>query len=176
MAIFRFGDDEPVVPSSVWIAETATVIGRVHLGEAASVWYGAVLRGDNDRIVLGARTNVQENSILHTDAGIELVIGDDVTIGHQAMLHGCTIGDGSLIGIQAIVLNKAVIGRHCIVGAGSVVSEGKSFPDGSLIVGSPARVVRTLEPAQIEGLRRSAAHYVELARRHRTNCSRIDRR
>jgi carbonic anhydrase/acetyltransferase-like protein (isoleucine patch superfamily) len=176
MAIYRFADHEPAVPASAWIAESATVIGRVHLGESASVWYGAVLRGDNDRIVLGARTNVQENSVLHTDAGIELLIGDDVTIGHQAMLHGCTIGDGSLIGIQAIVLNDVVIGRHCIVGAGAVVTEGKSFPDGSLIVGSPAKVVRTLEAAQIERLRQSAAHYVEVAQRHRTGCSRIDPR
>jgi carbonic anhydrase/acetyltransferase-like protein (isoleucine patch superfamily) len=176
MAIYRIEQHTPIVPSSAWVAETATVIGRVELGEEASVWYGAVLRGDNDRIALGARTNVQENSVLHTDAGIQLVIGDDVTVGHQAMIHGCTIGDGTLVGIQAIVLNGARIGKHCLVGAGALVTEGKEFPDGSLIVGSPAKVVRTLDPAAIERLMHSARHYVEQARRHRAQCARIDAR
>jgi len=174
MAIYRIEQHAPVVPGSAWVAETATVIGRVELGEEASIWYGATLRGDNDRIAIGARSNVQESSVLHTDAGIQLVVGDDVTIGHQVMLHGCTIGDGSLIGIQAIVLNGARIGRHCLVGAGALVTEGKEFPDGSLIVGSPAKVVRSLDPAQIEGLIQSARHYVEQARRHRAQCARVD--
>jgi carbonic anhydrase/acetyltransferase-like protein (isoleucine patch superfamily) len=174
MAIYRIEQHVPVVPASAWVAESATVIGRVELGEDASIWYGTTLRGDNDRIVIGARSNVQENSVLHTDAGIQISVGDDVTIGHQAMLHGCTIGDGTLIGIQAIVLNGARIGRHCLVGAGALVTEGKEFPDGSLIVGSPAKVVRTLEAAQIERLMHSARHYVEQARRHRAQCARID--
>jgi carbonic anhydrase/acetyltransferase-like protein (isoleucine patch superfamily) len=174
MAIYRMEQHVPVVPGSAWVAESASVIGRVELGEEASIWYGATLRGDNDRIVIGARSNVQESSVLHTDAGIQLVVGNDVTIGHQVMLHGCTIGDGTLIGIQAIVLNGARIGRHCLVGAGALVTEGKEFPDGSLIVGSPAKVVRALEPAQIERLMQSAQHYVEQARRHRAQCARID--
>jgi carbonic anhydrase/acetyltransferase-like protein (isoleucine patch superfamily) len=174
MAIYRIEQHEPVVPASAWVADSASVIGRVELGEHTSIWYGATLRGDNDRIVLGARCNVQENSVLHTDAGIQLLIGSDVTIGHQAMLHGCIVGDGSLIGIKAVVLNGARIGRHCLVGAGALVTEGKEFPDGSLIVGSPARVLRSLEPAQIEGLLSGARHYVEQARRHRAQCARID--
>lgn len=173
MAIYRFEQHDPVVPASAWIAESASVIGRVELGEDTSVWYGATVRADNDRVVLGARCNVQEHSVLHTDAGIQLVIGSDVTIGHQAMLHGCSIGDGSLIGIQAVVLNGARIGRHCLVGAGALVTEGKEFPEGSLIMGSPARVVRSLDPAQIERLLGSARHYVEQARRHRAGCARI---
>ena len=174
MAIYRFEKHEPVVPASAWVADSAHVIGQVELGDEASVWYGATLRGDNDRLVLGPRSNVQENTVMHTDAGIGLVIGADVTIGHQAMLHGCTIGDGTLIGIQAVVLNGARIGRHCLVGAGALVTEGKEFPDGALIVGSPAKVVRMLEPAQIERLIASAAHYVQQARRHRAQCARID--
>jgi carbonic anhydrase/acetyltransferase-like protein (isoleucine patch superfamily) len=174
MAIYRIEQHVPVVPASAWVAESATVIGRVELGEEASIWYGATLRGDNDRIAIGARSNVQETSVLHTDTGFQLLVGDDVTIGHQVMLHGCTIGDGTLIGIQAIVLNGARIGRHCLVGAGALVTEGKEFPDGSLIVGSPAKVVRTLEPAQIERLVHTARHYVEQARRHRAQCARID--
>jgi carbonic anhydrase/acetyltransferase-like protein (isoleucine patch superfamily) len=174
MAIYRFEAHEPVVPASAWVAESANVIGQVELGEGASVWYGATLRGDNDRIVLGPRSNVQENTVMHTDAGFGLVIGADVTIGHQAMLHGCLIGDGTLIGIQAVVLNGARIGKHCLVGAGALVTEGKEFPDGALIVGSPAKVVRMLEPAQIEQLRAVAQHYVDQARRHRAQCARID--
>lgn len=167
MAIHRLGDVAPRIAASAWVADSATVIGDVELGEDASVWYGAVLRGDNHLIQLGRGSNVQENSVLHTDAGIVLAIGNDVTVGHQVMLHGCTIGDGSLIGIQAVILNGAKIGKHCLVGAGALVTEGKEFADGSLIVGSPAKVVRQLESAQIERLLESAQHYVELARRHR---------
>src|SRR5688572_19282239 len=173
MAIYQIGDAVPQIADSAWVADSATVLGRVELADDASVWYGAVVRGDNDRIVIGRGSNVQENSVLHTDAGIGLTIGDNVTIGHQVMLHGCTIGDGSMIGIQAVVLNGARIGRNCLIGAGALVTENKEFPDGSLIMGSPARVVRQLEPAQIERLLWSARHYVEQARRHRTTAQRI---
>jgi carbonic anhydrase/acetyltransferase-like protein (isoleucine patch superfamily) len=124
---------------SAWVADSATVIGRVDLAEGASVWYGAVLRGDNDWHRIGRNSNVQDGSVLHTDLGIELVLGENVTVGHQCMLHGCTIGDGTLVGIQSVVLNRARIGRHCLVGAGSLVTEGKEFPDGSMIMGSPGQ-------------------------------------
>jgi carbonic anhydrase/acetyltransferase-like protein (isoleucine patch superfamily) len=173
MAIIKFGDDVPQVPASAWVADSASVIGRVELGEDANIWYGAVVRGDNDLVRLGRGTNVQENSVLHTDAGIVLTVGDHVTVGHQVMLHGCTIGDGSLIGIQAVILNNVRIGRNCIVGAGALVTEGKEFPDGSLIVGSPAKVVRQLDAAQIERLLWTAQHYVELAQRHRSRAVRV---
>jgi len=174
MAIFRLGDDAPRIAPSAWVADSAAVIGRVELGADASVWYGATVRGDNDWIRIGARSNVQEASILHTDAGIELDVGEGCTIGHQAMLHGCTIGDGTLVGIQAVILNGARVGRHCIVGAGALVTERKAFPDGVLIVGSPAKVVRELTAEQIERLAWSAAHYVDQARRHRTQRTRVD--
>ncbi len=174
MAIYRLGDDAPQLATGAWVADSAQVIGRVALGADASVWFGAVLRGDNEWITIGARSNVQDGSVLHTDMGSPLTLGDDVTIGHQAMLHGCTIGDGSLVGIQAVVLNGAQIGRNCLVGAGSLVTEGQVFPEGSLILGSPARLVRVLAPAQLERLRAGAAHYVHNARRYREQLQRID--
>ena len=155
------------------MADSAEVIGRVSLGEGASVWYGAVLRGDNEWIIIGARSNVQEAAVMHTDMGSALTLGDDVTVGHQAMLHGCTIGDGSLIGIQAVVLNGAKIGCNCLVGAGAVVTEGKEFADNSLILGSPAKAVRELTPEQIGRMRAGVLHYVENARRHRTQLKKI---
>ena len=173
MAVYQLEAHVPEVPSSAWVAESAEVIGRVQLGENASVWYGAVLRGDNDSITVGANSNVQDGSVLHTDHGKPLVIGENVTIGHQVMLHGCTIGDGSLVGIQSVVLNGARIGRNSIVGAGSLVTEGKVFPDGVLIVGSPAKVVRELTPEQIAGLRASAAHYVHQQQRHASQRKRL---
>lgn len=173
MAIYQFGETTPLIADSAWVADSASVIGRVELAEDASVWYGAVLRGDNDRIVVGRRSNIQDQSVLHTDAGIQLVIGDDVTVGHQVMLHGCTIGDGSLIGIQSVILNGAKIGKHCLVGACALITEDKEFPDGSLIMGAPARVVRQLEPAQIEHLIANAKGYVEQARRHREKLSKL---
>lgn len=150
---------------SNWIAPDATVIGKVHIGRNVGVWFGAVVRGDNEPIVIGADTNVQEHSVMHTDPGFPLTIGTGCTIGHRAILHGCTIGDNSLIGMGAIVLNGAVIGRNCLVGVGALVTEGKVFPDNSLIVGSPAKVVRVMDEEAAEGLRRSAAHYVANARR-----------
>ncbi len=174
MAIYQIGDAVPRIDASAWVADNATVIGRVALGEGASIWYGAVLRGDNDWITIGRHSNVQDGSVLHTDSGFPLTLGEGVTVGHQVMLHGCTVGDGSLIGIQSVILNGAKIGRHCLVGAGAIVTEGKEFPDGSLILGSPAKVVRMLTPEQVERLRHSAAHYVEHAQRQRTQMKRID--
>ena len=168
MAIYQLEEWAPEIAATAWVAETASVIGRVRLGEGASVWYGAVLRGDNDWITLGRNCNVQDGSVLHTDSNIPLTLADNVTVGHQVMLHGCSIGENTLIGIQAVVLNGAKIGRHCIVGAGSLVTEGKEFPDGSLIVGSPAKVVRTLSAAQFEMLGRMAEHYVAQTQRHRS--------
>jgi len=174
LAIYQLGDDAPRLATGAWVADSARVIGRVALGEYASVWFGAVLRGDNEWISIGARSNVQEGSVLHTDIGFPLTLGEDVTIGHQVMLHGCSIGDGALIGIQAVLLNGAKIGRNCLVGAGSVVTEGKEFPEGSLIIGSPAKAVRTLTEAQIARMRAGAAHYVENARRFADQLKRID--
>ncbi|MFZ2101768.1 MAG: gamma carbonic anhydrase family protein [Oricola sp.] len=158
-----------------FVAEDARVIGKVTLGEDSGVWFGCVLRGDNERITIGARTNVQEHTVMHTDMGYPLDIGEGCTIGHRAMLHGCTIGDNSLIGIGAIILNGARIGSNCLVGAGALVTEGKSFPDGSLIVGAPARVVRELDEKAIAFLRESAEHYVENARRFSAGLKQTDR-
>jgi carbonic anhydrase/acetyltransferase-like protein (isoleucine patch superfamily) len=173
VAIYQLGDDAPRIAPTAWVADSAQLIGRVQLGEGASVWYGAVLRGDNEWITLGARSNVQDGSVLHTDMGSPLTLGDDVTVGHQAMLHGCTVGDGSLIGIQAVVLNGAKIGRNCLVGAGALVTEGKAFPDNSLILGSPAKAVREISAEQLAALRGSAASYVAKAQRHRTQLKKI---
>ena len=163
--IYDYGDRKLVTQGVQFIAPSADVIGSVRLGDEASVWFNAVLRGDNDWIEVGDTSNVQDGTIIHTDPGLPVRIGARVTIGHQVMLHGCTVGDNSLIGIQAVVLNKARIGRNCIVGAGSVVTEGKEFPDNSLILGSPAKVVRTLDDAAAARLRQSAEHYVENGRR-----------
>lgn len=173
MAIYQLGDDVPRIAATAWVADSAQVIGRVELGEGASVWYGAVLRGDNEWITLGARSNVQEGTVMHTDMGFPLTLGEDVTVGHQAMLHGCTIGNGALIGIQAVILNGAKIGRGCLVGAGAVVTEGKEFPDNCLIVGAPAKVLRQLSPEQSARVRAGALHYVDNAQRHRTQLKKI---
>jgi carbonic anhydrase/acetyltransferase-like protein (isoleucine patch superfamily) len=173
MPIYRLGDAVPQIDSSAWVADNATLIGRVTLGPGASVWYGAVLRADNEPIVIGARSNVQDGAVLHTDPGRPLAVGEGVTIGHHAMLHGCTVGDGSLVGIQAVLLNGAMIGRGSIVGAGALVTEDKAFADGSLIVGSPATLKRTLTPEQIAALRRIAEGYVERARRYRSELQRV---
>ena len=173
MAIYQIGDDAPQLAASAWVADSAQVIGRVKLAAGASIWYGCVLRGDNDWILIGERSNVQDGSMLHTDMGFPLTLGVDVTVGHQVMLHGCTIGDGSLIGIQAVVLNGARIGRNCLVGAGSVVTEGKEFPDNCLILGSPAKVVREISPEQAARMRHGALHYVENAERHRRTLKKL---
>ena len=172
MAIYQLGALAPRIADSAWVADSAVVIGNVELAEAASIWFGAVLRGDTESLSIGARSNVQDGSVLHADPGFPLVVGAGVTIGHQVMLHGCTIGDDSVVGIQAVVLNGARIGRHCLVAAGAIVTEGKQFPDGSLIMGAPARVVRPLTQEQIEGLKEGAQHYVDNARRHREGLKR----
>jgi carbonic anhydrase/acetyltransferase-like protein (isoleucine patch superfamily) len=165
MAIYELDGKAPQLGDGAWVADSAQVIGAVELAADASVWFGAVVRGDTETIRIGRNSNVQDLSVLHADIGMPLTIGDNVTVGHQVMLHGCTIGDGSLIGIQAVVLNGAKIGRNCIVGAGSVVTEGKEFPDNSLIIGAPAKVVRTLDDAAAKKLAQSAEHYVENAHR-----------
>jgi carbonic anhydrase/acetyltransferase-like protein (isoleucine patch superfamily) len=166
MAIYQLDEFSPEMADSAWVAESAEVIGRVSLGAEVSVWFKAVLRGDTEQLTIGAGTNIQDGSVLHADHGFPLVLGQGVTVGHQCMLHGCTVGDYSLIGIGAVVLNGARIGKHCLVGAGALVTEGKEFPDGSLIVGSPAKVLRPLTEAQIEGLKASAAHYIQNSQRY----------
>jgi carbonic anhydrase/acetyltransferase-like protein (isoleucine patch superfamily) len=173
MAIYQLGDDAPRIASTAWVADSADVIGRVELAEDASIWFNAVLRGDNEWIKLGRGSNVQDGSVLHTDAGIPMSLGENVTVGHQVMLHGCTIGDGTLVGIGAIILNNVRIGRNCLVGAGALLTEGKEFPDGSLIVGSPAVAVRSLSAAQIERVNHAATHYVENAKRFRAGLTKI---
>ena len=173
MAVYRIDNDTPRIAPTAWVADSAQVMGRVELHDDANIWFAAVLRGDNEPIVIGDGSNVQELSVLHTDPGAPLTIGKNVTVGHQVMLHGCTIGDGSLIGIQSVVLNGARIGRHCLVGAGSLVTEGKAFPDGSLIVGRPAKVVRALTEEEIGEIEKIAAHYVENARRFAAGFVRI---
>ncbi|MET3580809.1 carbonic anhydrase/acetyltransferase-like protein (isoleucine patch superfamily) [Mesorhizobium robiniae] len=150
---------------SNWIAPDATLIGDIRVGRNAGFWFGVVIRGDNEPIVIGADTNVQEHTVMHTDVGFPLTIGQGCTIGHRALLHGCTVGDNSLIGMGAIVLNGAKIGKNSLVGAGALVTEGKEFPDNSLIIGSPARLVRALDDAAVAGLRASAAHYVANGKR-----------
>ena len=173
MALYQLDNDTPRLAASAWVADSAQVIGHVELAENASVWFGAILRGDTELLRIGRGSNVQDGSVIHSDRGYPVTLGEGVTVGHQVVLHGCTVGDGSLIGIQAVVLNGTKIGKHCLVGAGSLVTEGKEFPDGSMIIGAPAKVVRQLTLEQIEGLRRSAAHYVENARRFRAGLKRI---
>lgn len=163
--LYQWKDKQPQYqsPFTGWVAENASVIGDVHLGERVSVWFGAVIRADNAPIYLGDETNVQENSVIHTDAGITVNIGQGVTIGHLAMLHGCTIGHHSLIGIGAVVLNHANIGNNCIIGANALVTENMQIPDNSLVVGSPAKIIRTLDDKKIAMLKLSAQHYIEKA-------------
>ena len=173
MAIYQLDDSTPDLHESAWVADSAQVIGNVRLGEGASVWFGVVIRGDTSTITIGKGTNIQDNSVLHADEGLPLVIGDNVTVGHQVMLHGCTVGDNSLIGIQAVVLNGAKIGKNCLVGAGSLVTEGKEFPDGCMILGSPARVIRQLSPEQIEGLKMNVQHYMDNARRYKAGLKKL---
>lgn len=176
MAVYALGESEPQLPEdgAFWIAPDARVIGDVVLHRNASVWYGCVVRGDTDRIIIGEDSNIQDLSVLHTDYGIQLKIGKGVTVGHQAMLHGCEIGDNSLIGIGAIVLNNARIGKNCIVGAHALIPEGKQIPDNSLVVGAPGRVIRTLDTDTSEMLKLSAAHYVDNHRRHRDELREIE--
>ncbi|MGB9194477.1 MAG: gamma carbonic anhydrase family protein [Azonexus sp.] len=166
MSLYRLGDKQPQLGANAWVAPNATVIGDVRLGPNASIWWNATLRGDNDPIHIGDNSNIQDCAVLHTDEGIPMHIGANVTVGHLVMLHGCTVGDGSLIGIGSVILNRAVIGKGCIVGANTLIPEGKVFPDRVLIVGSPGKVVRELSDEDVVRLEKSAAHYVENARRY----------
>jgi carbonic anhydrase/acetyltransferase-like protein (isoleucine patch superfamily) len=169
MNVYDLGEVGPRLPppDEYWIAPTAVVLGNVVLERNASVWFGAVLRGDNDPIVVGENSNVQDGSVLHTDYGSPLIIGRDVTIGHLVMLHGCTIGEGSLVGIGSVVLNGAKIGRNCLIGANCLITEGKEIPDNSVVMGAPGKVVKSVSEQQAQVLRASAAHYVENWRRYR---------
>ena len=164
--IYRIGDASPSIAASAFVAADATVIGRVHLAESSSVWFQAVLRGDMEPIRIGEESNIQDGSVLHTDAGFPLVIGRGVTVGHRVVLHGCRIEDHALIGINSVILNGAVIGRESLIGANALVTEGKVIPERSLVIGSPARVVRSLTTTELAGLRHSAEHYVDNARRY----------
>ncbi|GAA0312787.1 gamma carbonic anhydrase family protein [Psychrobacter aestuarii] len=161
--IYQYKDKTPqfATPFQGFVADSARVIGDVYLGHQVSIWFGAVIRGDNARIHIGDNTNIQENSVIHTDAGIDMQIGKGVTVGHMAMLHGCEVGDNSLIGIGAVILNNAKIGKNCIIGAKALVTEGKAIPDNSLVMGAPAKVVKTLTDEQAEQLKLSAAHYAK---------------
>ena len=173
MAIYELDGVAPRLHPSAYVADSAEVIGNVELAEGASVWFGAILRGDNERLTIGKGSNVQDGSVLHSDPGFPLTLGENVTVGHQVMLHGCTVGDGTLIGIQAVVLNGAKIGRNCLVGAGSLVTEGKEFPDGSMIMGAPAKVVRELNAEQRSSGTRAAQHYVANAKRYAKGLKKI---
>jgi carbonic anhydrase/acetyltransferase-like protein (isoleucine patch superfamily) len=173
MAVYQLDDRIPQIDPSAFIAAEATIIGEVRIDRDASVWPQATLRGDNEPIVVGCGSNVQEGAVLHTDPGCPLTLGEHVTVGHQAMLHGCTVGDGTLVGIQAIVLNRAVIGRNCLIGAGALVTEDQQIPDNSLVLGTPARVKRALTAAEIERMKSGAASYVLRARRYRDALKRI---
>lgn len=163
---YRLGQSRVEAHPESWIAPNATLVGKVRLETGASVWFGAVLRGDNELIHIGEHSNVQDGTVMHTDMGFPLTLGKGVTIGHNAMLHGCTVGDYSLIGINAVILNGAKIGKHCIIGANALIAEGKEIPDGSLVMGSPGKVVRELSEAQKKMLEGSAAHYVHNAQRY----------
>ena len=174
MSIYELGNDKPQIAASVYVAPEATVIGNVTLGEKVSIWPGAVLRGDNEPITIDEASNVQDGAVLHADPGFPLTVGKHVTIGHQAMLHGCTVGDGALIGIQAVIMNGAVIGKDCLVGAAALVPEGKVFPERSLIIGAPAKVVRELSDEEIEKMHRAAPGYVERQAMYKNRLKRIE--
>lgn len=173
MAIYQLGENAPDIDPSAFIADSANIIGKARIEANASVWYEATIRGDNELITIGENSNVQEGSVLHTDPGFPLTVGKNVTIGHQAMLHGCMVGDGSLIGIQAVILNGAKIGRNCLVGAGALVTEGKEFPDNSLIIGSPAKAVRKLGDDDVARLARNADGYVKRGQLFKQQLKRI---
>lgn len=165
--LYQLGDVRVRAEGDFWVADNAVVVGNVLLKKGASVWFNAVLRGDNDLITIGEGANVQDGAILHTDMGYPLEVGAYVTIGHKVMLHGCQIGEGSLIGINSVVLNGAKIGKNCIVGANALITEGKEIPDNSMVLGSPGKVVKTLEPQEAQAIRMGAHHYVDNGRRFR---------
>ena len=169
MAIYALGDRVPVLGEGVWVAEDARVIGKVSLGKRVSIWFNAVLRGDNDPITVGDDTNIQDGAVLHTDDGVPLTLGSHVSVGHMAILHGCTVGDGTLIGMNAAVLNGAVIGKHCLIGAKALIPEGKVIPDRSLVVGTPGRIIRELTDDEVARIWASAETYVNNAERFRTS-------
>ncbi|MCR9147159.1 MAG: gamma carbonic anhydrase family protein [Rhodobacteraceae bacterium] len=173
MTLYALDDHEPQTGEGVWVAPDANVIGRIVLGAGASVWFGSSLRGDNEQITIGAGTNVQENVVMHTDMGYPLTIGAGCTIGHKAMLHGCTLGENTLIGMGATVLNGAVIGRNCLIGACALITEGKQIPDGSLVMGAPGKIVRQLSEAEIAAFAETASHYQQNAARFRAGLRRI---
>ena len=176
MALYDLDGVKPVTPDSgnYWVAENATVLGRVILKENASVWFNSVLRGDNDPIEIGENSNIQDGSVLHTDHGVPLTVGKDVTVGHMVMLHGCTIGDETLIGIGSTILNRAKIGKNCIIGAHSLIPEGKEIPDNSLVMGSPGKVVKELSPEQVQMIKGSAQVYVANWKRFKAGLTRIE--
>ena len=171
--IYQLEDAVPQIHASAWVAENATLAGQITLQKDVSIWFNAVLRAEHAPITVGEGSNIQDGSVCHVDPGMPLTIGRSVTVGHKVMLHGCTIGDESLIGINAVILNGAKIGRNCLIGANSLISEGKEIPDGSLVMGSPGKIVRTLSEAQIEGLKASAMHYVENGRRYKASLVRV---
>jgi carbonic anhydrase/acetyltransferase-like protein (isoleucine patch superfamily) len=165
--IYSLGDRKVITRGDYWVADNATVVGSVVLEHNASVWFNCVVRGDNDLITIGEGSNVQDGSVLHTDAGVRLTLGRNVSVGHQVMLHGCTVGEGSLIGIKATILNHARIGKHCLIGAHALITEGKEIPDRSLVVGAPGKVLRQLTDEEVERLLGNALHYVENFQRYR---------
>ena len=173
MAVYRLGRATPRIAATAWVADSAQVIGDVELADDVGIWFGAVLRSDTDPIRIGRGSNVQDGAVCHADPGYPLTVGENVTVGHQAMLHGCTVGEGTLIGIQAVLLNGSRVGRYCLVGAGALVTQGKDFPDETLIAGSPARAVRPLRPDEIEKLKAGARHYIENARHFSNELERL---
>ncbi|MFC7287910.1 gamma carbonic anhydrase family protein [Herminiimonas glaciei] len=173
MAIYQLGEHAPNIAASAYVTDSATVVGRVTIMDNSSVWFQVAIRGDNEDITIGRNCNLQEGAVLHADPGFPLTLADNVSVGHQAMIHGCSIGEGSLVGIQAIILNGAKIGKNCLVGAGALVTEGKEFPDNSLILGAPARAIRTLNEADVANLQRIANSYVERARDFKNTLKRI---
>ena len=172
--IYQLGPHTPSIDPSCYVDENAVVIGAVTLGAESTLWCHAVLRADNDAITIGRRTNIQDGAVLHTDPGVPLSIGDRVSVGHMAMLHGCTVGDGSLIGIKAVILNKTVVGKNCLIGANTLLTENKVIPDGSLVIGSPGRVVRALTPEEIAHLQDNADDYVARGKRFKTELQRVN--
>ena len=174
MAVFELGGVRPELDPESWVADSATVIGRVILNKGASVWFGATLRGDNDPITIGENSNIQDGAVLHTDLGVPLTIGRHVTVGHMVMMHGCEVGDNSLIGIGSIILNNAKIGKNCLIGANTLITEGKVIPDGSMVMGAPGKVIREVSEQQLQGMLAGSHHYVENWKRYAKGLKRID--